>query len=92
LKWVDVFGPPGAGKSTICDPLWGHREIGWDFKLPPAAWQPFLDEVTSLFLTIRRRSRGWRTYRTGTRTYRLVSYNVASASAGASIRRAAISI
>lgn len=53
MRWLDVFGPPGAGKSTICNPLWGHREVGWDGKLPPAHWQPFLDEVTSLFRTIR---------------------------------------
>lgn len=53
MKWLDVFGPPGVGKSTLCDPLWGHREIGWDRKLPPAHWQPFMDEVTSLFLSIR---------------------------------------
>src|SRR3990167_4079928 len=53
VNWVDVCGPPGIGKSTLCDPLWGHREIGWDGKLPPASWQPFLEEMTTLFRLIR---------------------------------------
>lgn len=51
--WIDVAGPPGAGKSTICDPIWGHRAIDWDGKLPPAEWEPFLDEISALFNLIR---------------------------------------
>lgn len=53
MNWVDVCGPPGVGKSTLCDPLWGHREVGWDGKLPPQDWQPFIDEISRLFLLIR---------------------------------------
>lgn len=53
MNFVDVCGPPGVGKSTLCDPLWGHREIGWDGLLPPKDWQPFLDEITRLFGLIR---------------------------------------
>jgi hypothetical protein len=53
LQWLDVAGPPGAGKSTICDPLWHHKAIDWDGKLPPSSWRPFLDEMTTLFGLIR---------------------------------------
>lgn len=51
--WLDVSGPPGAGKSTICNPIWHERSIGWDGHLPPAYWRPFLDEITTLFGLIR---------------------------------------
>ncbi len=50
MNFVDVFGPPGVGKSTLCDPLWHHRAITWDGKLPPAHWKGFLDEMMNLFL------------------------------------------
>jgi hypothetical protein len=53
MNWLDVAGPPGAGKSTICDPLWHHKAIDWDGKLPPSSWRPFLDEMTTLFGLIR---------------------------------------
>ena len=49
MNWLDVAGPPGVGKSTLCDPLWDHRAIDWDGKLPPSHWRPFLDEMTTLF-------------------------------------------
>jgi len=48
LKWVDVAGCPGSGKSTLAYPLWQDRSVGWDGKLPPSYWRPFLDEMTSL--------------------------------------------
>ena len=54
MKWVDVCGPPGCGKSTLCyknsdgSELWGDKSIGWDGKLPPAYWRMFLDEITTL--------------------------------------------
>lgn len=54
MNWLDVAGPPGVGKSTICDPLW-HSQLRFDDgRLPPASWQPFLDEITRLFGLIRR--------------------------------------
>jgi hypothetical protein len=53
MQWLDVAGCPGAGKSTICDPLWHHKAIDWDGKLPPSSWRPFLDEMTTLFGLIR---------------------------------------
>ncbi len=52
MNYVDVTGPPGVGKSTLCDPIWGHRAVGWDGKLPPAHWRQFLDEMTNLFILI----------------------------------------
>jgi hypothetical protein len=53
MNWLDIAGPPGAGKSTICDPIWHHKAIDWDGKLPPSSWRPFLDEMTTLFGLIR---------------------------------------
>ena len=53
MKWVDVAGPPGCGKSTLCYPIWGDKSVGWDGKLPPEAWKPFLDVITSLCLLVR---------------------------------------
>lgn len=52
MLWVDVTGPPGVGKSTLCDPIWGHRAVGWDGRMPPAHWRQFLDEMTNLFILI----------------------------------------
>lgn len=48
MLWVDVCGPPGCGKSTLCYPIWGDKSVGWDGKLPPAYWRMFLDEITTL--------------------------------------------
>jgi len=53
MKWVDVCGPPGAGKSTLCDPIWGPHELAIDNKLPPRQWHDFLNEITRLFILIR---------------------------------------
>lgn len=48
MNFLDVAGPPGCGKSTLCYPIWGDKSVGWDGELPPAHWAPFLDEVTKL--------------------------------------------
>lgn len=53
MRWLDVAGPPGCGKSTLCYPIWGDKSVGWDGKLPPAHWQPFLDELTSQMRLVR---------------------------------------
>lgn len=48
MNWLDVCGPPGCGKSTLCYPVWGDKSVTWDGKLPSAYWRPFLDEITYL--------------------------------------------
>jgi hypothetical protein len=48
MRWLDVAGAPGSGKSTICYPIWGDKSVGWDGLPPPAHWKPFLDEMTRL--------------------------------------------
>lgn len=53
LQWVDVAGPPGVGKSTICDPLWTPHAFRPKDDLPLADWQSFLDEITRLLGLIR---------------------------------------
>lgn len=53
MRWLDVTGIPGVGKSTICDPLWHSQRRFDDGLLPPASWQPFIDEMTKLFVLIR---------------------------------------
>jgi hypothetical protein len=54
MRWVDVCGPPGCGKSTLCyrysdgSELWGDKSVVWDGKQPPSYWKPFLDELSAL--------------------------------------------
>ena len=49
MKWLDVAGAPGSGKSTLCDPVWGPHELQIDSRLPPEKWHDFLNEITRLF-------------------------------------------
>ena len=30
MNWLDVAGPPGSGKSTLCDPIWGPHAIDFE--------------------------------------------------------------
>ncbi|MFW5926420.1 MAG: hypothetical protein ACOCSR_00065 [Wenzhouxiangella sp.] len=52
MRWLDVAGPPGSGKSTLCDPLWGPHDLPIENRLPPAQWHDFLNEITRLFCLI----------------------------------------
>jgi hypothetical protein len=49
LKWVDCAAPPGAGKSTLCYPVWSDKSVTWDGGPLPDEWLPFLKEVVKLF-------------------------------------------
>lgn len=53
MNWLDVAGPPGVGKSTLCDALWGPHDIRIEDRLPPASWHDFLNEVSRLFWLIK---------------------------------------
>jgi len=53
MRWIDVAGPPGSGKSTICDPLWPHDAIEPKEVEPPIEWHDFLNEVTRLMGVVR---------------------------------------
>ncbi len=48
MRWLDVAGAPGSGKSTLCDPLWSPHELPIEQRLPPAKWHDFLNEITRL--------------------------------------------
>ena len=48
MRFCDVSGPPGAGKSSLCYPIFGDKSIVWDGLPPPASWRLFLDEITTL--------------------------------------------
>ncbi len=52
MRWLDVAGPPGCGKSTLCYPVWGDKSVTWDGQLPPAHWRPFVDEITALCMAV----------------------------------------
>jgi hypothetical protein len=38
MRWIDVCGPPGSGKSTLCDHLWPPRTIEYDGHGLPKEW------------------------------------------------------
>jgi hypothetical protein len=41
MRWVDVFGPTGVGKTTICTPLWNPDTYSQDRIELPQAWDKF---------------------------------------------------
>lgn len=53
MRWLDVAGPPGSGKSSLCYPVWGDKSVTWDGKLPPAYWRLFLDEIANLMVLVK---------------------------------------
>ena len=53
MHYVDVCGPPGSGKSTICDAFWGPHALRFQDRLPPASWSAFISEITRLFELIK---------------------------------------
>lgn len=53
MKWVDVAGVPGSGKSTLCYPVWQDRSVTWDGMPMPEEWQPFMAELVKLFHLVR---------------------------------------
>ena len=48
MNWLDVCGPPGSGKSTVCYDLWQDREITWDGLPIPSEWREFVEEIGRL--------------------------------------------
>ena len=54
MNWLDVCGPPGSGKSTLCDPFWPPHAVPIENRLPPAQWHDFLNEISRLFWLIRK--------------------------------------
>jgi hypothetical protein len=49
MMWLDVFGPPGVGKSTVCDHFWHPHAIPWQtVQTFPEEWGDFLTECTLL--------------------------------------------
>jgi len=50
MRWVDVAGPPGVGKSTLMDGLWPPRCIEFDEKPYPKEWAKFI-AVTNRLLS-----------------------------------------
>jgi len=53
MRWIDVFGPPGVGKSTLCDELWPPRAFEWDRKEYPEEWKYYLTTVERLLSSVR---------------------------------------
>lgn len=53
MRWLDCAGPPGVGKSTLCDPLWGPHDIPLSDIAPPPDWHDFCNEVTRLLGVVR---------------------------------------
>jgi len=52
MRWVDVAGAPGVGKSTLMDGLWPPRCIKFDDKPYPKEWKEFLSVTERLLARI----------------------------------------
>jgi len=53
MRWVDIAGAPGVGKSTLVDNLWPPRCITWDEKPYPEEWSKFIAVTNRLLDKIR---------------------------------------
>ena len=54
MKFLDVCGPPGSGKSTICDPIYSPHAIEYEgVSTFDAHWHPFLDVVNKLLHAVK---------------------------------------
>lgn len=54
MRWVDVAGPPGSGKSTLTDHIWPPHCIEWDGFGVPEEWDGLLkitDELLQELVT-----------------------------------------
>lgn len=52
MRWVDVIGPPGVGKSELCDAAWPPRGIPDDGQAPPLAWSTFIAVADQLLARV----------------------------------------
>lgn len=54
MNFLDVCGPPGSGKSTLCDPIWGPHAIDFEGvnQFHPT-WAPYLKVCERLMREVR---------------------------------------
>jgi hypothetical protein len=53
MQWLDVAGPPGVGKSALCDPIFGPHDVAPVDIAPPVEFHDFCNEVTRLLGLVR---------------------------------------
>lgn len=90
MNWLDVCGPPGSGKSTLCDPIWGPHELPIENQLPLARWHDFLNEITRLFHLIRPHPTWPATLRMNNRSVRKIATVARSGSSGPYVQTALV--
>lgn len=73
MHWLDVCGPPGSGKSTVCDPMWGPHELPIEHELPPQSWHDFTNEVTRLMIMMSQHPTYQAVVRMNNRSFRKIS-------------------
>jgi hypothetical protein len=54
MRWIDVCGPPGSGKSALCDPIYGPHAIDFaGVSVFPVEWDRYLQVCNALMNVIR---------------------------------------
>src|SRR5690606_16502756 len=53
VRRIDVVGPPGVGKSTLCDRDWPPEAIRWNGEQYPSEWGAFLECAWGLLRRVR---------------------------------------